>query len=209
MTWDELVQILMGALLTLAGAIVIEIFAWRREASSRTHASQGALDERLRAATLRDLGETRKGLVSALDDLQQLVVLRQVPEDNVVVDMTRLNLELIGDASLIKAYGDLLAELMAELPLTSRKLLGYLVPLRFPRFDSPLIPRILAMRTDLLRALDEQEARAMRGLPLRKLTPEEREDIWTPTAMVAELRRRYGKGPRAQRSRLAVDDEGA
>lgn len=193
MTWDEFAPILVGALLTLAGALFIELFAWRRESSARKHADRGALEERVRAATLRDLGETRKGLVSALDDLQQLVVLRQVPDDDVVVDVTRLNLELVGDVNVIKGYGDLLAELMTELPITPRKVLGYLVPLRLPRFDSPLIPRILAMRTDVLRALDEQEERAIHGQPLRKLTAEEREQIWTPMAMVAELQRRRGR----------------
>lgn len=127
--------------------------------------------------------------------LEKRVVLGQVwavqPETD---HLTRYNINLVGDAAVIQAHGDLITELQDALPMTTSGTVLETVRAWFPKplaqLDLDVVQRISKTRARLLSALDAQEERVMRDQPLTKLTPDELASIAIADAMVERMRER-------------------
>ena len=164
----------------------------RLRAAARQDDEQRA---RIRDRDLRDLEETRQVLVGLLTWLEKRVVLGQVAAVQPSTDqLTRYNINLVGDAAVIQTYGDLIVELQDALPMTKLgaavEVIRTWLPRSLAEIDLDLVARIAKMRALLLKTLDAQEERAMRDQPLAKLTPDELASVAIADAMVERIRER-------------------
>lgn len=194
------VTVLAGGLAiigTIAGQRMADRSARAREAASWDHADRGAAADRVRAALLRDLDETREVLIGNLTYLEQSVVIRmpdvEAPDNS---RLTRYNINLVGDVEAVRAYDDLTRELAARLPLTVPDAVGVLVRKHLPRkseIDPNLIFRTTKVRAIVLAALDQQEKRALRDEPLQVVTADELASIGGADAFLEVLRDRLGR----------------
>lgn len=201
MTMAELTS-LIGALSPvitgLAALAGVWLGAYLEAQRERLRAAARQDDEqraRIRDRDLRDLEETRQVLVGLLTWLEKRVVLGQVAAVQPSTDqLTRYNINLVGDAAVIQTYGDLIVELQDALPMTKSSAAVEVIRAWLPRslaeIDLDLVARIAKMRALLLKTLDAQEERAMRDQPLAKLTPDELASVAIADAMVERMRER-------------------
>ena len=187
-----------SALLGVWLGALLEARRERQRALTRREDEQRA---RIRRRDLRDLSETRQVLIGQLASLEQFAVLGQVSASQPDTDhLTRYNINLVADATVIEEYATLLADLQDALPLTIMDAVVVkvrrIVPKPLAEIDLDLVMRISKTRARLLSALDEQEERVMRDEPLAKLTPEEIASIAPAEVMLERMRDRQ----RANRS---------
>ena len=169
-------------------AVVSEIQAKRaegrmreREAATEHRAERRAAEDRLRAAIVRDIEETRRYVIARGTHLIARGAGRPTGEF-AVGEFPNADVSLVGDATLMAQDADLLVELMARTPGT---------PLSMDDLE-----RMGRTHSAMLRALKEQEARALSGAPLKAPDPEDAASYLTAelnAERVAKLRGAAGQ----------------
>lgn len=196
---DSIVAALLGALIATASGLGGVLLAGhlaegrdRRQTESR-HAEER--QARIRDRQLQDLGEARAVLVGQLSWLERRVVLGEVRAASPDIDhLTRYNINLVGDAAVVRSYGEVLRDLIAELPMTVTETLTGMMQGVFPKtlaeLDIPMAQRISKVRAELLAAFDAQEERVLRDEPLARMSEAELVSMAEADALVDLLRER-------------------
>jgi len=192
---DAVVAAMVGGALTLAGVLLADVLGRRRDDRGQRRADDAAAAARVRERVLLELEETRTVLAGQLSFLEEFIALRATTAPPDMDRLTHYNINLVGDVDAIRNYGDLVTDLLGQVPVTTGQAMRYLLgrALAPMALDPELMARCARVRSQLLSALDAQERRALRGEPLLELTAEEKASIPGPEAIVAMLRTRLAR----------------
>lgn len=191
----EIPVALLTGFFALAGALGgVGLASWlqsRQEAARVTRENEVARRARIRDWQLEALRETRDVLIGQLTWLEQRVILKntQAPTFD-AASRTRFNINLVGEAGVIQRYTEVLRDLTDRLPMTWGQAARQLLPRSLADLDADLLERTTKVRAAVLKALDQQETRALRDEPLNELSAEDLATIAGADAMLDSLRDR-------------------
>ncbi len=184
-------------------AVVSEIQAMRaegrtreREAATEQRVDRRAAEDRLRAAIVRDIEETRRYIIARGIHLIARASGRPTGEFP-TGGFPNADVSLVGDPALMAQDADLLLELMAKAPGT---------PLSMDDLE-----RMGRANSAMLSALKEQEARALSGAPLRTPDPAEVAKYFTAELNIerlAKLKRTAGARAEPNASPASAENTG-
>lgn len=175
---------------TIAGVALGAFLEWLRERWRRGSEVAG----RLRQWRLAALDETRRLLVGQLAWLEQAALLGQNPATPATGDLTRANINLVGDPEVIREFTDVMLDLNARLPMTWGEAARRVLPRTLGQLDLTMLDRTTKLRARVLKALDDQEILALRDEPLRELAAGDLASIAGADALLASMRDRQQKG---------------
>ena len=194
----EIPVALLTGLFALAGALGgVGLTSWlqsRQEAARTRRVDEVGRRARVRDWQLDALRETRDVLIGQLTWLEQAVVLNNTQARAFdAASRTRYNINLVGEAPVIQAYTEVLRELTDRLPMTWGQAARRLLPKSLTDLDPDLLERTTKVLAAVLKALDQQEFRALRDEPLSELSAEDLASIAGADAMLDSLRDRQGR----------------
>jgi len=176
---------------SLAGVALGAVLEWLRERWRRGN----EITARLRDWRLAALNETRLMLIGQLTWHEQRALLHLEPNPPVTRgDLTRGNINLVGDPDVIREFTDVMLELNARLPMTRLEEVRQILPKSLASLDLDMLDRTTKLRARVLKALDDQEMLALRDKPLRELSADEISSIAGADAMLESMRDRQRKG---------------
>jgi hypothetical protein len=195
MDWTPILAAAVGSGITLAGIFLASELEARRETRRSAERREDERQARIRERRLGDLEETRAVLVAQLSWLERRVVLGDVNTTSPDVDtLTRYNINLVGDAAVIRTYGEVVRDLSSALPMNRLDTIGDTLRNALGRtlveLDLDQVQRISRVRAELLSALDRQEGHVLRDEPLDKMTEAELTSIAESDAFVEVMRER-------------------
>jgi hypothetical protein len=191
---DVILAAIVGGIFGAGGAVIGVVVSWRQDVGRRERAAAAEREGRVRAARMRDLEQTRTYLIGNLEGLSAFVQLGDasgLSRDN--GDSNRSNINLVGDAKVIREYTELLRDLSERLPMRWRDGLRWWRPRTLSEIDPDELGRVARVSSNVLKALDEQEARALRDEDLKTLTDEEIASLPGAEAILDVLRRRANR----------------
>lgn len=187
---DVIAAAIVGGIFGAGGAVIGVVVAWRQDIGRRDRAAAAERDARVRIARLAALEQTRRYLIDNLDGLSAFVVLGDrsaLPRD--VGDATRSNINLVGDADVIREYTDVIRDLAEQLPMRWRDGLRWWRPKTLSEVDPEQLGRVARVSSRVLAALDDQEARVLRDEEPKALTEDEIASLPGAEAFLEVLRR--------------------
>jgi hypothetical protein len=188
---DVVLAAIVGVLGGAGGALIGVVVSWRQDVLRHERASEAEREARVRAARLVALDQTRNYLIDHLVWLQAFVLLRDRSAKSAQSGSNkRANINLVGDADVIREYSDVVRELSGQIPMRWREALPYWKPRTLAEVNPDELGRVNRVWSRLLEALDAQEELVLRDRQPKALTNEELASLPGAEAMLEMLRSR-------------------